>query len=209
LAGLKFVGNPKVNEDKEDMELQHVNVKLLLKNPDGVDLERLIPVFHSWIQDQIFEERLLDVADYRHVHHGPGVVLIGHEGDYSVDNTDGRLGVRYNRKTVLDGSNRDRLKQASRAVLNGCQRLEAEPTLSGKLRFNGQDVEMSITDRLVAPNRDETREALSSDFKQFADELFRGSGYSLSYESDARKLFSASLRTLRSFSVEELLENLV
>ena len=29
---------------------------------------------------------------------GPGVMLIGHQADYSVDNTDDRLGVRYNRK---------------------------------------------------------------------------------------------------------------
>ncbi len=195
------------------MELQHVNVKLLVKDPEGVDLERLIPVFHSWIQDQIFEDRLLDIADYRHVHHGPGVVLIGHEGDYSVDNTDGRLGVRYNRKTPIDGSNlagdnEARLKQAARAVLNACQRLEAEPNLNGKLCFNGQDMEISINDRLLAPNRDETREALDQDFKEFARELFRGNEYSLSYDSAPRKLFSASLRTSRPFSVAELLENL-
>jgi hypothetical protein len=190
------------------MELQHVNVKLLVKAPERVDLERLIPAFHSWIQDQIFEERLLDIADYRHVHHGPGVVLIGHEGDYSVDNTDGRLGVRYNRKTPIDGSNEDRLKQAARAALNACRRLEAEPSLDGKLRFNGQDIEIFINDRLLAPNRAETREAVDTDFKQFAGELFRGNEYSLSYESDPRKLSSASLRTPRSFSVEELRENL-
>ena len=119
------------------MELQHVNVKLLVKNPEEVDLEPLIPVFHSWIQGQVFEELLLDVADYRHVPAGPGVVLIGHQGNYSVDNTDNRLGVRYNRKAALDGNNQDRLKQAARAALTACQRLEAEPGLGGKLRFNG------------------------------------------------------------------------
>jgi len=190
------------------MELQHVNAKLLLKDPDGLDLGRLIPVFHSWIQDQIFDDRLLDVADYRHVHHGPGVVLIGHEGDYSVDNTDGRLGVRYNRKTPIDGSNEGRLKQAARAALRACERLESEKSLGGKLRVNGQDVEVFINDRLLAPNRDETREELDPDFKQFAGELFRGNEYSLSYESDARKLLSVSLRSSRVFSVGELLANL-
>src|ERR1700719_5295048 len=97
------------------MQLQHVNVKLLVKSPDEVPLEPLIPVFHSWIQGQVLEELLLDVADYRHVSAGPGVVLIGHQGNYSVDNTDNRLGVRYNRKAVLDGTNQDRLRQAGRA----------------------------------------------------------------------------------------------
>ena len=57
------------------MELQHLNVKLLVKEPEEAALEPLIPVFHSWIEEQVFEELLLDVADYRHVHAGPGVVL--------------------------------------------------------------------------------------------------------------------------------------
>ena len=60
------------------VQLQHVNVKLLLRNPEEVDLEPLIPVFHDWIRDQVGEGLLLDIADYRHVDAGPGVVLIGH-----------------------------------------------------------------------------------------------------------------------------------
>ena len=97
------------------MQLQHINVKLLVKNPAEVDLEPLVPVFHGWIQEQGLEELLLDVADYRHVHAGPGVVLIGHQANYSVDNTDERLGIRYNRKAALNGSNDDALRQAMRA----------------------------------------------------------------------------------------------
>jgi len=131
-------------------QLQHVNVKLLVRNPEEVDLEPLIPVFHGWIQDQVGEGLLLDIADYRHVDAGPGVVLIGHEGNYSVDNTDNRLGVRYNRKAALDGSNQDRLKQAARAALIACQRLEADPRLRGRLRFNGQEIEIFVNDRLLA-----------------------------------------------------------
>jgi len=37
------------------MEMQHVNVKLLVRDPGDVDLEPLIPVFHSWIQKQVGE----------------------------------------------------------------------------------------------------------------------------------------------------------
>ena len=125
------------------INLQCVNVKLLAKDPEDVDLEPLIPVFHNWIQGQVFEELLLDVADYRHVHEGPGVVLIGHQANYSVDNTDNRLGVRYNRKAPLEGSNQDRLKQATRAALTAFHRLEGEAGLNGKLQFNGQEIEVS------------------------------------------------------------------
>jgi hypothetical protein len=191
------------------MELQHVNVKLLLENPDGVDLEPLIPVFHAWIQGQVCEELLLDVADYRHVSAGPGVVLIGHEGNYSLDNTDHRLGVRYNRKAVLEGSNQDRLRQAARAALAACQRLEAEPRLGGKLRFNGQEIELSINDRLVAHNSAANREAIEPEVQLFCEKLLRGKRYSLSYSTDPRKLFSVSVKVSEPLPVADLLENLV
>jgi hypothetical protein len=189
-------------------QMQNVNVKLLLRNPGEVDLEPLIPVFHDWIRDQVGEGLLLDVADYRHVDAGPGVVLIGHEGNYSVDNTDNRLGVRYNRKAALDGSNQDRLKQAARAALTACQRLEAEMRLGGKLRFNGQEIEIFINDRLLAPNCDATRKAFDSNFKTFSEKLFRGSEYSLSYGNDPRKLFSVSVNAAQPFTVAKLLEHL-
>src|SRR6202023_2693932 len=124
------------------MALQHLNVKPLVQNPEEFDLEPLIPIFHSWIQGQVCQELLLDVADYRHVDAGPGVVVIGHQANYSVDNTDNRLGVRYNRKGVLDGSNQDRLQQAGRAALTACKRLEAEPRLGGSLRYTAKGFEL-------------------------------------------------------------------
>jgi hypothetical protein len=194
--------------ENRPVQLQHVNVKLLVRNPEEVDLEPLIPVFHGWIQGQVGEGLLLDVADYRHVDAGPGVVLIGHEGNYSVDNTDNRLGVRYNRKAALDGSNQDRLKQAARAALTACQRLEAESRLGGKLRFNGQEIEIFINDRLLAPNLDATRAAVNSDLQIFFQKLFGGREYSMSYGSDPRKLFTVSVRAAQPFPVADLLENL-
>src|SRR5260370_3403122 len=193
--------------ENSQMELQHVNVKLLVRNPEEVDLEPLIPVFHGWIQNQVGEGLLLDVADYRHVDAGPGVVLIGHEGNYSVDNTDNRLVVRSNGKPCLDGNNQDRLKQAARAALTACQRLEADPRLGGELRFNRQEIEIFVNDRMVAPNCDATREAAGPDFQIFFQNFFRGSKYSMSYGSDPRQLFTVSVRATHPFSVAELLEN--
>lgn len=190
------------------MTLQHVNVKLLVENPAQVDLEPLIPVFHEWIQRQVFEELLLDVADYRHVSGGPGVMLIGHQADYSVDDTDHRLGVRYNRKAALEGSNLDRLQQAARAALTACQLLEEEPRMQGKLRFNGQEIELFINDRMLAPNNDESRKAADAELQAFAVKLFKGGDYALSYQQDSRRLFGASVKAARRFSGSELLKNL-
>src|SRR5579862_272868 len=110
------------------MQLQHVNVKLFVEDGAQAVLEPLIPVFHGWIEHQDGDELLIDVADYTHVPAGPGIVLIGHEGNYSVDNTGNRLGVRYNRKAKVDGGNQECLTQATLAALTACQRLEAEPS---------------------------------------------------------------------------------
>ncbi len=190
------------------IDLQHVNVKLLLKNSQDLDLDPVIPVFHSWIQGQVCDELLLDVADYRHVHGGPGVVLIGHEADYSVDNTDGRLGVRYNRKATLGGGNQDRLAQAALAVISACQRLQQDTRLNGELRFNGQDIEIFVNDRLLAPNSEAIREALSAEFQAFSERLFGETEYSLSFGDDPRRLLGVSLRSSQPASVEDLLQNL-
>jgi len=190
------------------MQLQHVNVKLLLQNSEGVSLDPLIPVFHGWIENQNGDELLIDIADYTHVPAGPGIVLIGHEGNYSVDNTGNRLGVRYNRKAILDGRNQECLSQATRAALTACRRLEAEPQLEGKFRFNGQDIEIFINDRLVAPNNAATREAFDADFHLFSRKLFQGKEYSISYGTDPRSLFTAFVKAARPFTVVELLEAL-
>src|SRR6266436_9799720 len=127
-------------EERLFVDLQHINVKLLLSNAEELELDGVIPVFHSWIQAQVSEELLLDVADYRHVHGGPGIVLIGHEADYSLDNTDNRWGVRYNRKTAARGDNQERLKQAARAALLAGQRLQQDGRL--KLYFKGDEIEI-------------------------------------------------------------------
>ena len=191
------------------MELQHVNVKLLIQNGGGPSLEPLIPIFHAWIENQAADDDLLiDVADYSHVPAGPGVVLIGHEGNYSVDNTGNRLGIRYNRKAAMGGTNQVRLSQAARAALIASRRLEAEPRLGGKFRFNGQDIEIFINDRLIAPNNLATRKAFEADFHLFSQKLLRGKGYSISYGEDPRSLFTAFVKTAQPFSVTDLLEAL-
>jgi hypothetical protein len=190
------------------MRLQHVNVKLLLNNSEGLHLEPLVPVFHSWIENQNGHELLIDVADYSHVPAGPGVVLIGHQGNYSVDNTGNRLGVRYNRKAAVDGGNQDRLAQATRAALHACARLESEPRLDGKIKFNGQDIEIFVNDRLIAPNDSVTRDRFDADFHTFSRQLFGEKGYSISYGTDPRSLFTAFLKAARPYSITELLDAL-
>lgn len=195
-------------EEEVTVELQHVNVKLLLRDPKAVDLHAAVPVFHSWIQEQSGDELLLDVASYAHVKDGPGILLIGHQADYSLDLTDGRLGLRYNRKALLEGTNAVRLAQAVRAALLALERLENDDRLKGTIAFDGRNLEIFVNDRLLAPNTEGTRQAADQHLRAFFDGLLAGAVYSLEYESDGRRLFGARLRLDREFAVSELLQNL-
>ena len=195
-------------EEAVSVELQHINVKLAFEDPGKIDLGGLIPIFHSWIQDQVCDELLLDVADYRHVPDGPGILLIGHEANYSVDNLEGRLGLRYNRKAVVAGTNQDRLEQAFRSAVRAAQRLEEDAPEGQKLAISGREIEMWINDRLLAPNREETRSTLGSELRKFLDKLLAGNPYTLSLDPDPRRLLTARIASDRKFSVSEFLETL-
>jgi hypothetical protein len=190
--------------EKVALELQHINVKLFVNDPEKIDLEGVIPVFHTWIQGQIFDELLLDVANYSHVPDGPGVVLIGHEADYALDNTDGKLGVRYNRKAPMAGKNQDRLVQATRAALNAFLRLEQD----FKIYFNKRQIEIVVHDRLLVPNTEETRKAAQPELDEFFRQFLAGSPYSVSYPTERRKLFGVTVVAEREFSLQELSANL-
>jgi len=193
-------------EEETAIDLQHLNVKLLLE--DSIDLEPVIPIFHNWIQNCILPELLIDVADYRHVHHGPGVVLIGHEADYSIDQTDGRVGLRYNRKAPLIGTNQEKLTQALRAGLIFAKHLQEDTRLNNTFHFNSREIVLFINDRLLAPNNEETRRAVGPDLRSFANKLLHGTEFSLSYETNLRRPFGARIRSERAFAIESLLENL-
>ena len=134
--------------------IQHVNVKVFAQSQEGVDHTAAMAVFQRWIRESVCQELLIDVVDYRHVPAGPGVVLVGHEANYSLDNGGRRLGLLYNRKGQLKGGAEENIAQALGAALAACRRLEEEPEFEGSLRF-GHDIEIIINDRALAPNTDE------------------------------------------------------
>jgi hypothetical protein len=186
------------------MNVQHINIKFFLENPEAVNLADYAAVFNTWIQKQRLEELLIDVADYLHVHNGPGIMLIGHEADYSLDNRAGRLGLLYNRKEQLDGTTQEKLAQAARAALTAAQILEKE----NGLKFNGSEVQLIINDRLLVPNTAETFAALEFELREFFGRLCDGAEYTLSHHTDARERFTVNVSTSTSFDVETLLKNL-
>ena len=163
------------------MELQHLDIKLFITAPDGLDLEPFIGVFHRWIQERSEGPLLFDVADYRHLPAGPGVILVGHAADLALDSQNGRLGLRRRQKTGLPGDNQVRLATCLRALWQAAAELEAEPELAG-LCFDYHRVSVAVNDRQLAPNTPETRRALGDALRG----VFGGAaGDTLAVEEDA------------------------
>ena len=135
--------------------IQHVNVKIFAGWHEGVDPAAAIPVFQRWIQEDVCPELMIDVADYRHVPAGPGVILVGHEANYSLDYGRGRLGLLYNRKVASGSPGKEQVAQALSAALAACRRLEAEPEFEGRLKFQDGELEITFNDRALAPNTEE------------------------------------------------------
>jgi hypothetical protein len=139
------------------MELHRFGVKIFADASSSVPLRDFVPVFHGWIQKQIVKDHLLiDVHDYSHIYQGPGILLVAHEGNFSMDMSDGRLGLFYYRKQPVGGSPEERLATIMQTTIQGCRLLEEEPGLAGKLRFPKDDLLVIANDRLQAPNENET-----------------------------------------------------
>jgi len=174
------------------LTVQHVNIKIFATKAD-IDLEDLIPVYHRWIQDSTMPEMLIDVADYKHVPDGPGVMVIGNQVDYSIDLQEGRLGILYNRKGVVDEA--QALKISFDAARHAAKLLEAEPVFAGKLKFDAGDVEVIINDRIIAPNNDATLAALSPEIKKFFAGVYGNDDFVLEHRGEPRERFRVGIKT--------------
>lgn len=166
------------------MDLQHIAVKVFVDGKLTADWEQFINVFHGWVAAQYMPEMMIDVADYRHVPNGPGVVMVGHEADYYMDNTAGTPGLRYVAKTQKDADNRQQIQEAFERAMSTCARLEAE--IEG-VKFSRTNFELTINDRAFAPNNADTRDALERELPSILNGIL-GSDAILEMQQDARKL---------------------
>jgi hypothetical protein len=144
------------------MDLYKIGVKIFVTNPQGVDLRAFIPVFQGWIQQQRIEgHQLIDVHDYTHVENGPGILLVSPEGNFSMDQEEGRLGLFYYRKQPLQGGLEANLRSVMKIAQQACKLLESEPALKG-IKFKTDEALVVANDRLLAPNDAPTRTMLET-----------------------------------------------
>ena len=77
---------------------------------------------------------------------GVFALLVGHDANYSLDNSHAEPGLLYSRKQPAEGNLSARLTKALQATLRACQRLETEPSLDVKVSFRGGDILLIAND---------------------------------------------------------------
>ena len=196
------------------MDTVKYELKLFLDDPSGVELEEFIPVFHDWIQIQQLEELLIDVADYRHVPEGPGVVLVAHDAHYAMDLAEGRLGLLYSRRRETHPSRcaiqsvEDRLRSVWHYALTACQGLEAHPALHGRLQFRGNELLLRCNDRLQGPNTAAAYTELCQHLEPFLATLYTGQQVEIEHCSEDASRLSVGIKVAESPDVDTLLQRL-
>jgi len=128
------------------------------ERPEGMP-RAVVPVFHAWIKDGHFAEIVpVDVADYSHVHQGPGVLLVGHHADFGLGDGGGIFGLRYVDKRSEAETFALRLATALARLQAAARRLEADTGL----RFRPAGISIRVLDRLQVVDEAELQAALAA-----------------------------------------------
>jgi hypothetical protein len=169
------------------MSINRFAVKFPAQVSDTFDQGSLIPVLHEWIRVKALPETLLDVADYRHVPDGPGIMLITYETNYALDSGDGQLGLYAQRKVGTPASTAEGITDLVRATALFGDLLETDGRLAGQIQFQGQEFWFIANDRLHAPNTAAGFTQMQPILEEVAQRLYPGQSVTLKHlENDPR-----------------------
>ena len=166
------------------MELQKFGIKLYLTTNGSFDSKDFIPVFHDWIQNKIIDDHLLiDVADYSHIPDGPGVMLISHEGNFSLDQESKQPGIMYMRKTEIAGSFKERFNKVLSTVIKAANLL-SDKDVSKQVDFTSNSFRFIANDRLYAGNTADNQDLYKQKIQKALDGKYPDSQFEFGDVSD-------------------------
>ena len=161
------------------MDAHKISIKFYATPDSQVSEREFVPVFHSWIQlHAVSDHLLIDVSDYAHVHNGPGILLVAHEGNVGLDVSDGRPGLLYYRKTPSALSDVEHMGAIFRAAIQACRLLE-----KARIQFNFNEFIVITNDRLHAPNDENTFAELQPIVSAALRQAFEGAEFDLTRTS--------------------------
>jgi hypothetical protein len=193
------------------MDLFKITIKLFTET-DTFGPTEFIPIFHYWIQNQSLPNHLLiDVADYAHVPAGPGTLVVASEANIHMDRSENRLGLLYVRKQPIPGSPAfpHQLRGSVAETLKAAIKLQSEPELAGRLKFQTNEISIRLNDRLLAPNTEATFETHKKDFESLATDLYGPAPFLIDhYKPSPLTLFEIRIKSGESPKLPRLLERI-
>jgi hypothetical protein len=174
-------------------DLKQFDIRIAAKTWKGVDTDAFMGVLQRWIQKHSIPGVLIDVADYGHIHHGHGTILIAHEYNLSADYADGNLSLLLRVKRPAEATLAARIEAALRLAVQACGLLEQEPEFAGKLNFDRASFVFVANDRLLAPNTDATYAALKPVVEAAAKAALGGIGRMERVPNDPRERMTAQV----------------
>ncbi|MGB0678418.1 MAG: hypothetical protein ACPGUV_02005 [Polyangiales bacterium] len=152
------------------MQVHRLELKCFTTAPANFAPAQLIPIFHDWVRTQPFDELLIDVADYQHVHHGPAVLLVGHAFDVVYDLSDGEAGLALVGKRALTGDVSEKLRGAFVRLSQVAQALAAPPAQGGvALEAPGERWQLRLLDGLHGKDTEANAIALAQQVQAVLD----------------------------------------
>lgn len=166
------------------MTPNRITIKFFIDPENEEPLPDLVPVFHRWIQEDAVPGLLIDVADYRHVPEGPGLLLVGHEVDYGLDYSHGRAGFLTRRKRLFSGGLAQDLAQTLDWAVTAAQQLRQD----AGLRLRPDHLAISFPDRLQAPNEPATAVAYQAALESVLGTVLGAHAFEVVAEIEDRRL---------------------
>jgi hypothetical protein len=186
------------------MKSEKLQIKFFARPNAAFELEAVVPVFHRFIREHAFDELMIDVADYKHVHQGPGIALIGDANDYFLDEGEGRPGLLFSRKRHGSGPE-GRLRESFARALKACTLLEAAPELGGKLTFATDEISIRLPDRLRAPNDDATFAEVSAEVSALLTKLYGAGAFTVERGAPAPEALALRVKAKAPVALSALL----
>ena len=177
------------------MNLQKFGIKLFLDINGSYSSKDFISVFHNWIQNKVVKDHLLiDVVDYSHILDGPGVMLIAHEGHFSLDQEKNNPGIMYMRKTDLEGEFKERFSSVFKITIDAAKHLK-NTSINSDINFINDSFRFITNDRLYAKNTLENQILYKEEIQKSLIQMYPNSkvGYMDMASSRERLAFSVKL----------------
>jgi len=160
------------------MDVHRFGIKLFAADPASVRLEDFI--------------LLIDVHDYSHMQEGPGILLVAHEGNFSIDMGGGRPGLLYYRKIPTTLSPGEHLATILRSAIEAVRLLERD----ARVQFNLDEVLVLANDRLNAPNTDASFAELKPSLAAALQKVFEASFDLARTTTDPKERFAVTCRKM-------------